>query len=83
MKKLSLQLEELRVDSFAIGQGEPRRGTVRGNGGSVGCTEYFSCLPDTCGASCYNTCGVSHHATCGAATPCAGDSINACQSDWC
>jgi hypothetical protein len=83
MKKLSLALDELRVDSFATGQGEPRSGTVRANSGSLGCTEYFSCLPDTCGASCYNTCDPSHHRTCGSVTTCAGDSINLCQSDYC
>lgn len=82
-KKLSLELDELQVDSFATGQGQARRGTVKANSGSLGCTEYFSCLADTCGASCYNTCGESHHRTCGSVTTCGGDSIDACQTDWC
>lgn len=83
MKKLSLNLDELQVDSFATAQGQTRRGTVQGNSGSLGCTEYFSCLAATCDASCYNTCGESHHRTCGSVTTCAGDSINLCQSDYC
>ncbi|HEU0055408.1 MAG TPA: hypothetical protein VFQ39_19610 [Longimicrobium sp.] len=83
MKKLSLQMDELRVESFSTGKGESQKGTVQGNSASVGCTDYYSCWADTCGASCYNTCGESHHRTCGSVTPCGGDSIDACQSDWC
>jgi hypothetical protein len=47
MKKLSLDLAELRVESFETFVPGERRGTVRGNGS---CYTY-SCPPGTCGAS--------------------------------
>jgi hypothetical protein len=46
MKKLSLDLAELRVESFDTFVPEAQRGTVRGNGS---CYTY-SC-PGTCGAT--------------------------------
>ncbi len=48
MKKLSLDVAELRVESFETHVPEDRRGTVRANAGS--CPTY-SCPPGTCGAS--------------------------------
>lgn len=79
MKKLSLDLDQLSVDSFATGDEEGLRGTVRGNSATLGCSEFWSCV---------NTCGIcddneSHRATCGNGSRCGGDSIDACQSDWC
>ncbi|HYH78808.1 MAG TPA: hypothetical protein VEX86_03405 [Longimicrobium sp.] len=47
MKKLSLDLAELTVDSFETFIPEEHSGTVRGNGS---CYTY-SCPPGTCGAS--------------------------------
>lgn len=48
MKKLSLDLEQLAVESFATAADDAqRRGTVRGNLCSDVCTA--SCPPGTCG----------------------------------
>ncbi|HEU4560928.1 MAG TPA: pinensin family lanthipeptide [Longimicrobium sp.] len=47
MKKLSLDVAELKVDSFETYVPEEQRGTVRGAGS---CPTY-SCPPGTCGAS--------------------------------
>jgi hypothetical protein len=46
MKKLTLELDALRVDSFDTFVPEDRRGTVRANSGCV----TWSCPPGTCGA---------------------------------
>ena len=46
MKKLSLELGELKVESFDTFVPEDRRGTVRANSGCV----TWSCPPGTCGA---------------------------------
>lgn len=56
MKKVTLKLEDLQVDSYTTGAGEPReRGTVRGaEGGYVFPTAvYHSCPPDATGSVCY------------------------------
>ena len=45
MKKLSLEIAELHVESFDTFVPEERRGTVRGNGSCY----TFSCPPGTCG----------------------------------
>ncbi len=47
MKKLTLDLEQLSVESFETAANEQRRGTVRGNLCSDVCTA--SCPPGTCG----------------------------------
>jgi hypothetical protein len=47
MKKLSLDVAELKVDTFETYVPEERRGTVNGAGS---CPTY-SCPPGTCGAS--------------------------------
>jgi hypothetical protein len=60
MKKLSLNADELRVQSFPTGAARPARGTVRGHGPSLQCptTSPFVC-PDTeypsCGIVCLPT----------------------------
>jgi hypothetical protein len=53
MKKLSLDLAELRVESFETAAGGPTpRGTVRGNA-----------LSDCCTFSCAGTCGIQPPST--------------------
>jgi hypothetical protein len=84
MKKLSLNLDDLRVESFSTARDGDQEGTVAGYVATEWvCTPYDSCQATFCGASCDGTCGESHARTCGAVTPCGGDSIDACQSDWC
>ncbi|HEX8243676.1 MAG TPA: pinensin family lanthipeptide [Longimicrobium sp.] len=57
MKKMKLQLEALRVESFATAAAAPARGTVRGNAAAVGCnTDAPDCDPITCGPSCIGPC---------------------------
>ena len=58
MKKLALQIDHLRVESFETGLAEDRRGTVRGHDTRITefcATPYKPCLPtqacptrDTC-----------------------------------
>jgi predicted RNA-binding Zn-ribbon protein involved in translation (DUF1610 family) len=50
MKKLSLQLDDLRVDSFETSADSAARGTVVGNAPTV--------MGNTCGFSCPYTCGI-------------------------
>jgi hypothetical protein len=59
MKKLSLKLEELSVESFRTEQTEERRGTVPAHCGLA--TDMFM---DTCDESCEGTCW-SCKQTCG------------------
>jgi hypothetical protein len=47
MKKLSLDLTRLKVESFDTFVPEDRRGTVRAHSGC----ETYSCPPGTCGAN--------------------------------
>lgn len=69
MRKLSLDLARLRVESFAAGGRGAARGTIRGNDGD---SNFEPCAPDTvnctppgsgvatcasCAASCDWTCG--------------------------
>lgn len=46
MKKMTLRIEGLAVESFATGQGADARGTVRGQDGE-GCTQVDTCLCKT------------------------------------
>ena len=50
MKKLSLKLDDLRVDTFQTSTGLEARGTVVG--------EQRTVVGNTCGYSCPNTCGI-------------------------
>ena len=43
MRKLTLQIEDLAVDSFTAGEAEDRRGTVRGHDTRV--TEFCTVKP--------------------------------------
>jgi predicted RNA-binding Zn-ribbon protein involved in translation (DUF1610 family) len=49
MKKLALNIDDLRVDSFEPAAPDAARGTVVGNGTVAG---------DTCAPSCPYTCGI-------------------------
>jgi hypothetical protein len=52
MKKLSLNPDALRVESFRTDAGEGARGTVGGAEATLGCTQYPACprTQCTCGA---------------------------------
>lgn len=75
MKKLTLHLDELRVESFHTAPAGAARGTVRGNAPTWYCSEQIDCTYDygcetqnaTCGGggSCEATCGASCNGTCG------------------
>ncbi len=71
MRKLTLQLEQLRVDSFSPDGAPPARGTVIGATGGVTCITCMAitgCAPD--GANtCYNTCNSCNH-PCGESGDC-------------
>jgi hypothetical protein len=50
MKKLSLKLDDLRVDTFQTAGGGAERGTLLGHGATV--------VGNTCSPSCPYTCGI-------------------------
>ncbi|HEX6368604.1 MAG TPA: hypothetical protein VF006_06720 [Longimicrobium sp.] len=63
MKKLTLTLDDLRVDSFQTSEGRQEEGTVFGeqctcqtNCTCPGCPTCDRTCPATCEYSCYNTC---------------------------
>lgn len=63
MRKLSLNLEQLRVDSFSPAADDVRgRGTVRGNAqATYGCTEgWAGCAVETIGYTCDVQCSHTH-----------------------
>jgi len=64
MKKLKLDLETVRVESFATGDDAEGRGTVRANSGvSSDCSFH---PPETCrGNTCWDSCGGSCDSLCG------------------
>jgi len=69
MRKLKLQLDDLRIDSFDTTPAQQAKGTVFGEQ----CTCYTQCTCPgcpTCDASCNGTCAASCNGTCGAS--CAG-----------
>ncbi|HEX8905972.1 MAG TPA: hypothetical protein VF771_14075 [Longimicrobiaceae bacterium] len=88
MKKLTLNLDELAVDSFDTVPTAGRRGTVQARSGTTYADEScngtcdHTCYPDSCAscdftcgscASCGGTCAVScGAATCGGADTCGG-----------
>jgi len=53
MKKISLDLDALQVDSFATDAPLPEQGTVQGHAD----TFFLPCQTGTCGFSCGLTCG--------------------------
>ena len=65
MRKLKLQLEDLRIDSFTTTGSRKEKGTVYGEQ----CTCQTACTCPgcpTCDASCNGTCGGTCAATCNA-----------------
>jgi len=87
MKKLTLEFDELRVESFSTEGADDARGTVEGHiyyGSGVGCTAFYSCEDTVCAASCKaGGCGQSGLNTCGHYSRCNGDSIEVCWTDFC
>lgn len=71
MKKLSLSLDALEVQSFSTSEGTAVRGTVRAE---QDCTCYTCTCPDchTCAETCPQTCWESCNGTC--QTECGGPS---------
>jgi hypothetical protein len=70
MKKLSLMLDDVRVDSFHTSGGQREEGTVFGeectcqtNCTCPGCPTCAATCPYTCENTCYQTCGGQE--TCG------------------
>jgi len=84
-KKLSLNLDELRVESFSTDENAGERGTVAGHLGDTGdgCSVFYSCVASACGATCDVGCNASGAYTCGHYSRCNGDSVNICWGDWC
>lgn len=83
MKKLSLDVEMLQVESFATDDEKGEIGTVNAHAGTGdGCSVFYSCEASVCGSSCDGGCD-SGAATCGHYTPCNGDSVEFCWSDYC
>ncbi|HEV7626469.1 MAG TPA: hypothetical protein VGO89_08230 [Streptomyces sp.] len=73
MSKLRLDLEEIRVDSFATG-GERGKGTVLGHDASLRCGTTDQCTENSCGqGTCYPSCDI----LCGS-YKCGGDSYPVC-----
>lgn len=62
MKKLTLKLDELSVESFEIAAPRQLRGTVRGHGDSSDCS-YGSPMYTACDLSCEFECGQSGECT--------------------
>lgn len=87
MRKLTLDLDALCVESFDTGTGAGR-GTVRGNlaeAGAIGVireSDPWTCAGDplSCGGSCDPTCNRSCEGTCDRSCngTCAGDSCDTC-----
>jgi len=61
MRKLTLSLDDLVVESFATGDEALRRGTVVGNAVSIGCDTINATCDGaaTCGGVAENTCALS------------------------
>jgi hypothetical protein len=65
MRKLSLKVDALEVDSFSIDNGEGARGTVRGKDTIITewCTGYPDCISRRCATpadTCYGSCGCTN-----------------------
>lgn len=97
MKKLTLQLDELRVESFRISNQDVARGTVRGhdltevgcytdeaaNCGSYGGTCEWPCWTyNSCGGSC-NTCQGTCNCSGVTCEPTAPDPVGTCCYNLC
>jgi len=62
MKKLKLQLEDLRIDSFETTPAEKWKGTVVGRAPTVDFCSVSNC--PTCDGTCYRTCPPSYCESC-------------------
>jgi hypothetical protein len=56
MKKLSLKLDELAVESFEPAAREDGRGTVHGHSGDISCPSCDTCNASMCESCYYKTC---------------------------
>ena len=56
MKKVKLETDELRVESFATAAPEPVPGTVRGAEASFPATGCIQCMGTQARMTCYATC---------------------------
>jgi hypothetical protein len=66
MRKLTLKVDGLKVDSFETAGEEARKGTVMGNDTieTEWCTGYPDCVSRGCQTpnnTCYGTCGCTKH----------------------
>ena len=52
MKKLKLELDALRVESFDAGRARAPRGTVRGHSGEFSCRACETIILVSCGGTC-------------------------------
>jgi hypothetical protein len=68
MKKIQLDVDGLKVESFTTSEVSSRRGTVQAHDSAYPCTVYDSCNYTVCGYPCGG--GGSHQMTCGAGEPC-------------
>lgn len=73
MKKLRLQLDDLRIDSFDTTAPQKAKGTVFGeqctcytNCTCPGCPTCYQSCNGSCDASCNGSCGATCDGTCGA-----------------
>jgi hypothetical protein len=74
MKKLKLEIDELRVESFDAGSGDGR-GTVAGRNWTADSCDACAPVPiddsvNYCGTQPVATCGATYCATCGATCSC-------------
>jgi hypothetical protein len=56
MRKLRIDLRDLRVESFVAGKDTPARGTVRAHQSGYPCPQETDFDFHTCGDSCINMC---------------------------
>lgn len=84
MKKIHLDIDSLKVDSFSTTkEDQPVRGTVQAHS-AYPCTVYDSCDVTACGCPG----GGSGHNTCGNTSPCTPgytlyETCDSCQRTWC
>ena len=83
MRKMRLELDGLKVESFSTAKDGEIRGTVQAHS-AVPCTVYDSC--DVTACSCPG--GGSGHMTCGNTSPCTPgytvyETCESCQRTWC
>lgn len=67
MRKMTLDVDQLTVDSFEIADASNERGTVRGNAATLICSHQTACAGgDTCQLSCTGSCltGLNCHQVC-------------------